>query len=245
MRNSFTFPEEMQFPNLLSNGRKEFSGENTSTAFGMDLPTVVNWSGRTSKVADLRRRCKPRLEHRNTVVEGAYENANLAQGTFVHSSIQHISPFSPTDTSEVNTTEDVQMAIDHNLDGIVISNHGGRQLDGIAATLDTLRVCAPIAKVKIQIAVDGGVRKGSDIFKAIALGADHVFVGRVPIWGLAVRSSSQRSHFEGFPFADFSQVQWPKGRRARYKDAEGRIRHYHEACRVRWFEVLFFDWSRT
>ncbi|KAK7713651.1 hypothetical protein SLS63_012033 [Diaporthe eres] len=118
MRNSFTLPEEMQFPNLLSNGRKEFSGDNAATAF-------------------------------------------------------------------VNTTEDVQMAIDHNLDGVVISNHGGRQLDGIAATLDTLRVCAPLAKGKIQIAVDGGVRKGSDIFKAIALGADHVFVGRIPIWGLA------------------------------------------------------------
>lgn len=80
------------------------------------------------------------------------------------------------------------MAIDHGLDGVVISNHGGRQLDGIAATLDTLRVCAPLAKGKIQIAVDGGVRKGSDIFKAIALGADHVLVGRIPIWGLAVRN---------------------------------------------------------
>lgn len=90
------------------------------------------------------------------------------------------------------------MAIDHNLDGVVISNHGGRQLDGIAATLDTLRVCAPVAKGKIQIAVDGGVRKGSDIFKAIALGADHVFVGRIPIWGLAVQTRRQNSD----PFTD-------------------------------------------
>lgn len=98
-----------------------------------------------------------------------------------------------TDNRLVNTIEDVQMAIDHNLDGVVISNHGGRQLDGVAATLDTLRVCAPVAKGKIQIAVDGGVRKGSDIFKAIALGADHVFVGRIPIWGLAVRNPKQTS----------------------------------------------------
>lgn len=90
------------------------------------------------------------------------------------------------DDGIVNTTEDVQMAIEHNLDGVAISNHGGRQLDGIAATLDTLRVCAPIAKGKIQIAVDGGVRKGSDIFKVITLGADRVFVGRIPISGLAV-----------------------------------------------------------
>lgn len=90
------------------------------------------------------------------------------------------------DDGIVNTTEDVQMAIEHNLDGVAISNHGGRQLDGIASTLDTLRVCAPIAKGKIQIAVDGGVRKGSDIFKAITLRADHVFVSRIPVSGLAV-----------------------------------------------------------
>ncbi|KAG6357318.1 hypothetical protein INS49_015196 [Diaporthe citri] len=145
MRNSFTLPEEMQFPNLLSNGRKEFSGDNAATAFDEDAS--LDWN---SAIPWLKEHTKMQIWLKG-----------------------------------VNTTEDIQMAIDHNLDGVVISNHGGRQLDGIAATLDTLRVCAPLAKGKIQIAVDGGVRKGSDIFKAIALGADHVLVGRIPIWGLA------------------------------------------------------------
>ncbi|KAL1639387.1 hypothetical protein SLS58_007968 [Diplodia intermedia] len=84
----------------------------------------------------------------------------------------------------VYTPEDVLLAIRHKLDGVVISNHGGRQLDGVPATLDALRECAPVAKGKIGIAVDGGIRRGSDIFKALALGADYCFVGRVAVWGL-------------------------------------------------------------
>ena len=72
------------------------------------------------------------------------------------------------------------------MDGIIISNHGGRQLDGVPASLDVLRECAPIAKNKIKLAVDGGIRRGSDIFKALALGADFCLAGRVPLWGLAV-----------------------------------------------------------
>lgn len=84
------------------------------------------------------------------------------------------------------TPEDVSLSIRYGADGIIISNHGGRQLDGCPSTLDSLRVCAPIAAGKIPIAVDGGIRRGSDIFKALALGANFCFLGRVPIWGLAV-----------------------------------------------------------
>lgn len=86
----------------------------------------------------------------------------------------------------VYTVEDVELAIKHGLDGVVISNHAGRQLDGVPATLDVLRECAPVAKGKIVLAIDSGIRRGTDIFKAIALGADFCFAGRVPIWGLAV-----------------------------------------------------------
>ncbi|PYI00913.1 FMN-dependent dehydrogenase family protein [Aspergillus sclerotiicarbonarius CBS 121057] len=85
----------------------------------------------------------------------------------------------------IYTAEDIKLAIQHGVDGVLISNHGGRQLDGVPATLDALRECAPIAKGKIKIAVDGGIRRGTDIFKALALGADFCFGGRVPIWGLA------------------------------------------------------------
>jgi len=71
------------------------------------------------------------------------------------------------------------------VDGIIVSNHGGRQLDGTPATLDALVECAEAAKGRIAIFIDGGFRKGSDIFKALALGADCVWVGRPALWGLA------------------------------------------------------------
>ncbi|KAB8069253.1 FMN-dependent dehydrogenase [Aspergillus leporis] len=80
----------------------------------------------------------------------------------------------------VYTPEDVELAIQYGVDGVVISNHGGRQLDGVPATLDALRECAPVAQGRIPLAIDGGIR-----MEAVALGASQCFVGRIPIWGLA------------------------------------------------------------
>lgn len=81
----------------------------------------------------------------------------------------------------------MELAIEYGVDGIIISNHGGRQLDGTPSTLDALRICAPVAaRGRMPVAVDGGIRRGSDIFKALALGANFCFLGRIPIWGLAV-----------------------------------------------------------
>ena len=93
----------------------------------------------------------------------------------------------------VTSGDDVELAIKHGIDGVVVSNHGGRQLDGQPATLDALRECVVAAAGRIPIAMDGGIRRGTDIFKALALGACHVFVGRIPIWGLAVRYLSHCS----------------------------------------------------
>ena len=87
---------------------------------------------------------------------------------------------------------DIVLAIEHKVDGVLISNHGGRQLDGVPATLDCLRECARVARGRIQIGVDGGIRRGSDIFKALALGANHCFIGRIAIWGLAVSVPNYR-----------------------------------------------------
>ncbi|KAI8713681.1 putative L-lactate dehydrogenase (cytochrome) [Fusarium sp. LHS14.1] len=90
----------------------------------------------------------------------------------------------------VTSPKDVQIAIEQGVDGIIISNHGGRQLDTTPATLDILREVAPLAKGKARLALDGGIPRGSDIFKAIALGAHFVFVGRIAIWGLAYDGSN-------------------------------------------------------
>ena len=81
--------------------------------------------------------------------------------------------------------EDVINAIRSGCDGVVISNHGGRQLDGVPASIDVLAECVRAANNKIEVHMDGGIRHGSDIFVAMALGAKYVWVGRPVLWGLA------------------------------------------------------------
>ncbi|KAK2732142.1 cell wall cysteine-rich protein [Colletotrichum kahawae] len=81
--------------------------------------------------------------------------------------------------------EDARLAVEYGVDGIVVSNHRGRQLDCVPATLELLPQIAEVVAGKIPLILDGGVRRGSDVFKAIALGADFVLVGRPVPWGLA------------------------------------------------------------
>lgn len=83
------------------------------------------------------------------------------------------------------TEEDAELAVEHGADAIVISNHGGRQLDSSPATIEALPSIASAVKGEIPIMFDGGVRHGSDVFKAIALGADLVLVGRPVLWGMS------------------------------------------------------------
>ena len=86
----------------------------------------------------------------------------------------------------VLTAEDVLLAREYGCDGVIVSNHGGRQLDGTPATIDVLPECVDAADGKIPVHIDGGFRTGADIFKAIALGAKCCWIGRPMIWGLAV-----------------------------------------------------------
>ncbi|KAF5865913.1 hypothetical protein ETB97_001981 [Aspergillus alliaceus] len=75
----------------------------------------------------------------------------------------------------IYTPEGVILAINYNVDGIIISNHGGRHLDDVPATLDALEEYALITAGQVPIAIYGGIQRGSDIFKAIALCAQHCF----------------------------------------------------------------------
>lgn len=81
--------------------------------------------------------------------------------------------------------DDAARAVDAGVAGIIVSNHGGRQLDSAPATLDALPGVAQAVAGRAEVFMDGGVRSGDDVFKAIALGARAVFVGRPVLWGLA------------------------------------------------------------
>ena len=85
----------------------------------------------------------------------------------------------------IATGEDALLAVHHRVDGIVVSNHGGRQLNGAMATLDALPEVVDAVRGAIPVHIDGGIRHGTEIFKALALGADFVWIGRPVLWGLA------------------------------------------------------------
>jgi lactate 2-monooxygenase len=80
---------------------------------------------------------------------------------------------------------DAALAVEHGIDGIVVSNHGGRQVDGAIASLDALPGIADAVAGRVPLILDSGVRTGADVFRALALGATAVGVGRPYVWGLA------------------------------------------------------------
>ncbi|KAF2179687.1 FMN-dependent dehydrogenase [Zopfia rhizophila CBS 207.26] len=150
MRNNFTLPDDLTFPNILSGGAQESTDSEEEKANGpkafddtMEWEEVIPWLRRNTKM--------------EIWLKG------------------------------LTSPSDVELAVQHGVDGIIISNHGGRQLDGVPATLDVLEDCVAAGRGRIQIAIDGGIRRGSDIFKALALGAQHCFLGRAAIWGLAYK----------------------------------------------------------
>lgn len=82
--------------------------------------------------------------------------------------------------------DDAALAVEHGFDGIIVSNHGGRQVDGAVGALDQLPACADRVAGKAAVLFDSGVRTGADVLKALALGADAVCVGRPFVYGLAL-----------------------------------------------------------
>lgn len=80
------------------------------------------------------------------------------------------------------------------VDGVIVSNHGGRQLDGAAASFDALPAVVEAVGGKIPVLIDGGVRRGADVVKALALGAAFCLIGRPQLWGLAVAGGAGVAH---------------------------------------------------
>jgi 4-hydroxymandelate oxidase len=88
------------------------------------------------------------------------------------------------------TGEDAELAVGSGVDGIIVSNHGGRTLDTAMATIDALPEIAECVRSRIPVLVDGGIRRGTDIVKAVALGAAAVLIGRPYCYGLAVAGAA-------------------------------------------------------
>ena len=82
--------------------------------------------------------------------------------------------------------DDAREAVERGADGVVVSNHGGRQIDGAIASLEALPGVVEAVGERAAVLLDSGVRGGADVFKALALGADAVLVGRPYLWGLAL-----------------------------------------------------------
>jgi len=90
----------------------------------------------------------------------------------------------------VMTAEDARLAVEHGVDGLIVSNHGGRQLESNISPIECLEEIVQAVKGRIPVLLDGGIRRGSDIFKALALGAKGVCLGRAYIYGLSVEGEA-------------------------------------------------------
>ncbi len=99
--------------------------------------------------------------------------------------------------------DDARHALDAGVDGIVVSNHGGRQVDGAIASLDALPVVREAVGESFPVLFDSGIRIGADVFKALALGADAVCIGRPYVWGLALAGQEGVEHVLRCLLADF------------------------------------------
>jgi isopentenyl diphosphate isomerase/L-lactate dehydrogenase-like FMN-dependent dehydrogenase len=94
----------------------------------------------------------------------------------------------------VVTAEDAELAAAHDAAAVVVSNHGGRQLDGAPATLDALPEVVEAVGGRVEVYLDGGIRRGTDVAKALALGARAVLAGRAPVFGLTAAGEEGVRH---------------------------------------------------
>lgn len=94
----------------------------------------------------------------------------------------------------IMTAEDAALAVEHGVDAVIVSNHGGRQVDGTLPTIEALPEVVDAVAGRIEVLVDGGIRRGTDVLKALALGARAALIGRPYLWGLAVGGAAGVRH---------------------------------------------------
>jgi 4-hydroxymandelate oxidase len=107
--------------------------------------------------------------------------------------LQSLSPL-PLVVKGILRGDDALRAVEHGAKAVIVSNHGGRQLDGAIASIDALSEVVAAVGNNAEVLVDGGIRRGTDILKAVALGAKAVLLGRPVLWGLAVGGEAGVQH---------------------------------------------------
>jgi isopentenyl diphosphate isomerase/L-lactate dehydrogenase-like FMN-dependent dehydrogenase len=117
-------------------------------------------------------------------------NTNGLGGNLVNMTWDHLRQLRKFTTMKllvkgVETAEDAKLCIDAGMDGVLVSNHGGRAGESNRGTIDCLPEVVDATAGRVPVFIDGGIRRGSDVFKALALGARAVYIGRPYIWGLA------------------------------------------------------------
>jgi (S)-2-hydroxy-acid oxidase len=181
IRNQFTLPKHLKVANFNRDG----SGE--KTAEGMDRDTEANQARKRSKKDISSKRTPPtgpitfHTHAPNPTLNWERDIAWLKEQCYPEMQVW---------VKGIATGEDALLACQYGVDGIVVSNHGGRQLNGALATIDALPDVVEAVRShskKIPVHVDGGIRHGTDVFKALALGADFVWIGRPVLWGLAYK----------------------------------------------------------
>jgi isopentenyl diphosphate isomerase/L-lactate dehydrogenase-like FMN-dependent dehydrogenase len=100
----------------------------------------------------------------------------------------------PVVVKGILTAEDARLACEHGAAAVIVSNHGGRQLDGVSSSLDALEEVVDAVDGRAEVLLDGGVRRGTDALKALALGARGVLIGRAMLWGLAAAGEEGVTH---------------------------------------------------
>lgn len=126
----------------------------------------------------------PAIGHRSMTVAEVFD---LIDRSFSWADLAELVSTSPLPVlvKGIHTPEDALLAVEHGAAGVVVSNHGGRQLDSVPATIQMLPAIAGALGGRTTVLMDGGIRRGTDVLKALALGADAVMAGRAMLWGLA------------------------------------------------------------